>query len=150
MPIVLNNAKPGLLEYEKYFVEWGREIGYVRIVPVRAAQDLLVLHDTLWRYKFVLTEAGELLLGCCLKKYDPKNVSHPALASYATLVQRDVVCAGYFEYFLGKIHIINCSGHYLPDFECLRLVQKKLTALGVMSTKSKQLGFWHWLIKARG
>jgi hypothetical protein len=150
VPVTLNNAKPKLLEYEKYFAEWGRVVGYVKISQVLAASDLMALRDAAWRYKFVLTTADELVIGGYLKKYDPKNISHPALASYAGPMQADVVCAGYLEYFFGKIHILNCSGHYKPDFECLRLVQAKLTALGVVSTKSKQNGFWHWLIKARG
>jgi RHS repeat-associated protein len=151
---ILKNTKDKLLAVEKNLANEAIEGGRAIIKQIRGRSGLKNLLSKSGRVnKFILTEDNRFIIGSMKKnvkgwRFDPKYVSHPSIAEIGlgSGESNRVISAGYIKKSMGEIRIVNHSGHYRPDFDSLRQVQKILEDMGVNVSKVRADSFMHGLM----
>ncbi|MGQ7862003.1 dermonecrotic toxin domain-containing protein [Pseudomonas sp. 32A] len=138
---VLVNTKARDLNAEKHLAgaALNPRAPRAELVPITKPEDLNVVSKPNTVSKFVFTQDKQLIVGNIDKDAPPKWLSHPAIAEIGAGSGQSgqVVSAGYIRKdIMGKIHLSNVSGHYLPKQNDLKPAQEFLKNLGVDSTKS--------------
>ncbi|MBV6663651.1 hypothetical protein KV572_22100 [Pseudomonas yamanorum] len=138
---VLTNTKARDLNAEKHLAgaALNPRAPRAELVSITKPEDLNVVSKPNTVSKFVFTQDKQLIVGNIDKDAPPKWLSHPAIAEIGAGSGQSgqVVSAGYIRKdIMGKIHLSNVSGHYLPKQNDLKPAQEYLKNLGVDSTKS--------------
>lgn len=138
---VLVNTKARDLNAEKHLAgaALNPRAPRAELVSITKPEDLNVVSKPNTVSKFVFTQDKQLIVGNIDKDAPPKWLSHPAIAEIGAGSGQSgqVVSAGYIRKdIMGKIHLSNVSGHYLPKQNDLKPAQEYLKNLGVDSTKS--------------
>jgi hypothetical protein len=139
---VLANTKARDLNAEKHLAGGALNTRAPRaeLVSITKPEDLNVVSKPNTVSKFVFTQDKQLIVGNIDKGVPPKWLSHPAIAEIGagTGQSEQVISAGYIRKDrMGKTHLSNVSGHYLPKQSDLKPAQEYLKNMGVGSTKSK-------------
>lgn len=142
----LFNRKHGDFEIENNLAKMYTSSGEAQVSMVSSPEDLSIVSDTTKSHKFIFTEDGTLAIGSINKKLDPKVLSHPCLAARAG--GGDISSAGYIYRIKDKMFVVNHSGHYTPDFDTLRTVQRHIKEqYGLNVKKVKATSLAHGILK---
>ncbi|HGY3148416.1 TPA: RHS repeat-associated core domain-containing protein [Morganella morganii] len=123
---VLTNTKSDLYAAEGFLSADNIDINQATITKASEYKDFKVLKNSNLRHKFIFTNKSELIIGSIPGNVNPKNLSHPVLASFA---EGKVVSAGYIYRFKKFIGVVNHSGHYKPGFNSLKYVRDYIRGL---------------------
>lgn len=127
-PRRLTNLRAQTLDYESQLAGWAIKEKKAFTLKINNKSDLRILKNKNYKYKFILTDEQELIIGGIKKNQNTKILSHPFIATQTKT--SNIISAGHMTRTANRIQIINKSGHYHPALSNLLPTKQHIESLG--------------------